>query len=88
MYECLSTARPVLISDQTPWSRVDKLGAGKVFKIDKKNELLVAIENFCMMETTEWQKYCKAALSIANSYSFAAQKKHLDMIHKVLLCRS
>jgi glycosyltransferase involved in cell wall biosynthesis len=60
--EMLSVSRPVIISDKTPWSDVEKAGAG--YAIPLTNEMwLATLEKVLDWDEIDFSKACKGALA-------------------------
>ncbi|MCX8080283.1 MAG: glycosyltransferase [Bacteroidia bacterium] len=59
--ESMLCARPVLISDQTPWIGLEIFKAGMEFPLSQKDKFLKAIIQFAEMELYEWRMWCKGA---------------------------
>lgn len=58
--ESMLVGRPVVISDQTPWTDVHKVG-GYVYGLDESEKFTAAIERLCEMEQTEFDALCAGA---------------------------
>lgn len=58
--ESMLVGRPVLISDQTPWTDVDGLG-GFVIPLNQPKKFVEALETLSAMEQEEYDCFCSAA---------------------------
>jgi glycosyltransferase involved in cell wall biosynthesis len=66
--ESLMASVPVLISDKTPWSRVQQKSVGKVCSLDEKPLFEKAVNEFALMNQEEYNLYRKGAFEFASNY--------------------
>jgi len=59
--EALFSARPVLISDQTPWRHLHQKQVGFDLDLDEPGKFLAAIEELLSLDNTAYQTWCKQA---------------------------
>lgn len=59
--ESLSAGCPCIISDQTPWRDLENYGAGYVIKLENKNGYIQKIEDYVLMNSTQFQKCSSSA---------------------------
>lgn len=64
--------RPVIISDKTPWTEINKVGAGYAIALDNPDGFEDAIENLCSMEQHEFDILCQ------NSKNFIDEQLHIE----------
>ena len=57
--EAMHVGRPVIISDQTPWTEVNACG-GYAFSLAEENKFKNAINELVYMECDEYEKHCKS----------------------------
>ena len=65
--EALMVARPVLISDQTPWGNLSKHKAGWNLPLNKPQAFVDAINKMTLMDQEEYDEWSKGALQYAQS---------------------
>jgi glycosyltransferase involved in cell wall biosynthesis len=63
--EALCTARPVLISDQTPWKNLTSEQAGWDIPLSKPDDFVTAINHLAAMNQTDYDRLCENALAFA-----------------------
>ncbi len=68
IYESLSVARPVIISDQTPWLNLEKHDAGWDIPLKNKEQFLQKIEHVASLEQLGFNILCYGALKLANEF--------------------
>jgi glycosyltransferase involved in cell wall biosynthesis len=68
IYEALAAARPVLISNKTPWKNLNKNQQGWDVDITNQNETLNALLNAINWEQDSFELYCNNALQLAKNY--------------------
>jgi glycosyltransferase involved in cell wall biosynthesis len=68
IFESLSIARPVVISDQTPWLDLHKQKAGFDLPLQKPDEFVRAIQLFVNMNQEAYDVYCKGAQQLAINF--------------------
>lgn len=64
--ESLLVGRPVIISDQTPWTDVDGVG-GYAHSLTQPEEFPVAVEALCAMEQADYDRLCQGAKTYINT---------------------
>ena len=79
IYEAMSIGRPVIISDQTPWSNLESVKAGFVVDISCETGLDHAIEEMYSFNQEQWLEFCKGALIVATDYHAASKKNTLEL---------
>ncbi len=81
IYECLSAGRPVIISDQTPWQNLERLGAGFDIAQEDKAGFLHALSTFYKMGQNDFNCRCMQAYSTAKDYldKHEFKKDYLEM---------
>lgn len=67
--ESLKAALPVLISDRTPWRKLEMEKAGLDLPLDHPQTFVEAIRNFAQMESVEYQRWMAGALARAQRKS-------------------
>jgi glycosyltransferase involved in cell wall biosynthesis len=65
--ESFTAARPVLISDQTPWRELEKLYCGYDLPLEE-NLFAETIGGMVEMDENEWEKMCEAARKRAEAF--------------------
>ena len=63
--ESLLVGRPVIISDQTPWTDVQGIG-GYAYPLNQPEQFPLAIEQLCAMEQADFDALCQGAKSYIN----------------------
>ena len=58
IYEALSSGRPAIISDQTPWRNLKEHKAGYDISLLQMDEFKLAIHNFINMDQDEMDEWC------------------------------
>lgn len=66
--ESLSAGCPVIISDQTPWRRLEQRKAGWDLPLDEKNEFTRVIERCAAMDQQEYNEWSAAAFEYASGF--------------------
>jgi len=81
VFEALSSSRPVLVSDQTPWRNLEAYFAGWDISLDSTDKFSDIISLVAGMDQEEWLKYCIGAQRFARSYrrTFDCKEKYLKM---------
>ena len=64
--ETLQNARPVLISDQTPWRNLQKENVGFDIPLSDKTKFVEAIKSLCDMNQSEFDTMSEACVSYIN----------------------
>ena len=65
IHEALSAGCPCVISDQTPWQKLEENSAGYVFPLDQKDQFASAIDHYAEMTEQEFDKASVAAFNYA-----------------------
>lgn len=65
--EAFSNARPVIISDQTPWRQLKEKGIGEDLNLKDKNEWKNAIIEWVAMDQSEFDKYSENCFRFAQN---------------------
>ena len=68
IFEAFMIGRPVLISNKTPWLKLNQKQAGWEVDITTQNCLVTYIEQAAMWQQQEFDIYCKGAWQVANQY--------------------
>jgi glycosyltransferase involved in cell wall biosynthesis len=63
--ESLLAGTPVLISDQTPWKRLEENYAGFEFSLDSKSSFIKKITHFVQIANSEFQQYSSSSIVYA-----------------------
>lgn len=84
--EALFSSCPVLISDQTPWTDINKTNGGRAFPLGKKNEFVEYIEIIARMNLEEIEKIKKEAKKFAVKKTEISSKKekYIDGFGKMM----
>ena len=64
--ETLQNARPVIISDQTPWRNLQAKNAGFDIDLNDKSSFVNAIQKLCLMNQLEYNKMNTSSLNYIN----------------------
>jgi glycosyltransferase involved in cell wall biosynthesis len=67
IFEALAVGCPVLISDQTPWRKMDEKKAGMDLVLSR-TKFTQGMQYFMNMDDVTWQEYRKGALAVAAEY--------------------
>ncbi|MBK7372364.1 MAG: glycosyltransferase [Saprospiraceae bacterium] len=67
--ESLAASRPVLISDQTPWKKLQEYHAGWELPLSDKQAWIKAIEEAASWDQAEFDKHCQGALVYARAHT-------------------
>lgn len=65
--ESMLYARPVVISNMTPWNTVNEAGGGYAIPLNEPRAFEEKLEELCQMGNDEYQKLCSAARKYINS---------------------
>ena len=68
IFEAFVAARPVIISDQTPWKGLEKKKVGWDFSLEKNQGFVSAIDYSINMEQEEFNLWSENAWSLAKDY--------------------
>ncbi len=68
IYEAFNAGRPVIISDQTPWKKLQPHHAGWDVNLSDKNALPDALKRAYQMDQTEFDTYCQGARGVARRF--------------------
>ena len=66
--ESLSVGRPVLISDQTPWRKLESKKAGWDLSLANDKVWVDKLQELCEMGNDEYQKWCTGARKLAEEF--------------------
>ncbi|MGB8194356.1 MAG: glycosyltransferase family 4 protein [Chitinophagaceae bacterium] len=69
IYEALSAGVPVLISDKTPWRRLDEIPAGFDLPLQEPSAFANKLEEFCKMDQEEYNKWSQGAKDYADQFT-------------------
>lgn len=61
--ETLLNARPVVISDQTPWRNLQTENAGFDISLNEKDKFVDNLHKFCSMDQAEFDNICSSSVS-------------------------
>jgi len=67
--ESLGSARPVIVSDRTPWQDLQEKKAGFVLPLDQPEAFTKAIESLAAMDAATYRQYCENAAKRAAEFS-------------------
>jgi glycosyltransferase involved in cell wall biosynthesis len=67
--ESLLAGCPVLISDRTPWRRLQARRAGQALSLDQPEAFVAALEQFAAMDDAEFQEWSAGAARFGREYS-------------------
>jgi glycosyltransferase involved in cell wall biosynthesis len=81
IFEALLSGRPVLISDQTPWLKLDKKKAGWDIPLTEPDRFGRIIKEFAEFDQTEFDKWAIGAWTYAQSFITNPEihKKYLEL---------
>ncbi len=65
--ETLALGRPVLISDRTPWSGVNPVGAGRAISLSDEAQYLETLQSWLQWSQTEFDQACQRARDFCES---------------------
>ncbi len=68
IFESLAAGRPVLISDQTPWTSLEAKNAGWDLPLQDQKAFVSAIEKMAVMDQESFDQMCIAAHQLAEDY--------------------
>ena len=68
IFEALSAGRPALISDQTPWRKLEDHKAGWDVSLDQPQQFAAAIEKVAAMDNETMNEWCRGAWNFCNNY--------------------
>lgn len=77
--EALQHARPVILSDQTPWRNLEKVMVGFDISLSDKDKFANAINAYCQLSQTEFNNHTQHCLS------FIDKALNLNLIKKAYL---
>ena len=69
IHEALSAGCPCIISDQTPWQKLEENDAGQVLPLDDNSRFVQAIEHYAGMTEEAFQNAAEAAHDYARRFS-------------------
>lgn len=76
VFEALSSGRPVIISDGTPWKNLAETSAGYDISLNDKNKFIDAILEAADLNQEQYDKMCESA------YFYASRRTSLDSIRE------
>lgn len=79
IYESLSVGRPVIISDQTPWTNLVRKRAGWEVDITSLAPMEEAISTAIGLDDLEWKELCEGALDLAAVYNKSSLEHNLRL---------
>jgi glycosyltransferase involved in cell wall biosynthesis len=84
--EALSVGRPVLISDRTPWRRLESLGVGWDVSLDQPGEFQRILDQCVAMDSVRWRELSEAAAAYAarTRRDPEAQQRNRALFHSCL----
>ena len=68
IFESLSSSRPVITSEFTPWNKLEQLKAGWNVDISSVQSLSAIIEKIAAMNQQQYDEYCRGAMQMATQY--------------------
>jgi len=69
IFEALSVGRPVLVSDQTPWTGLEAKGIGWDLPLDTTEAWANVINIIAEMDQGQWEKLCRQAWLFVDHYN-------------------
>jgi glycosyltransferase involved in cell wall biosynthesis len=69
IFEALAAGRPVLISDQTPWRRLEQQRAGWDLPLDDPQAFINVIQNVAQMNSSDFERWSRGAWEYASIHS-------------------
>lgn len=83
IFEALTEARPVLISDKTPWRKLADYKAGWDIPLHNEHAFLQVLKNIIKMENEEFQQWCKGASAFAENYlnNLNLERRYADLFN-------
>lgn len=82
IYESLSVGRPVIISDQTPWTNLVAKRAGWEVDITSLASMEGAISTAIGLNDLEWKELCEGALGLATAYNKSSLDYNLRLFEQ------
>lgn len=82
IFEALSSGRPVLISDQTPWRKLAAKGAGADLPLNNLEAYEAFLSKFCEMDQSSFDQSCQNAYNYARE--FLKQQNFKEKYYKML----
>ena len=79
IYEALSASVPILISDQTPWRRLQEKNAGWDLSLEDPNKINSAIETAIKLNSVELRKMKKGAYQLASDYVHDSKRNEIAL---------
>ena len=68
VYESLSSGRPVIISDKTPWNEIVKKQCGYVVNLNNNNDLNNVFKTVLSIDQKKYLRMCNNALDFSKNY--------------------
>ena len=68
IFEALTSGKPVIISDETPWRNLEKKKIGWDISLKNPDQFSAAIQYACKMEQEEYNQWCSQAYQFAKHY--------------------
>ena len=75
IFEALIAARPVIISDQTPWRDLTEKKAGWDISLNEPEKFRNAVETLAAMNQKEYDEWSKGARAVADKYIASSNLK-------------
>lgn len=81
IFEAFAEARPVLISDQTPWRNLENYKAGWDISLNEENYFLQTLQEILQMDNEKFQEWSKGAWIFADRYlkDLNLEKRYADL---------
>lgn len=68
IFEALSLGKPVLISDQTPWRKLQSVKAGWDLPLDSPGEFLASVEQAAAFDRGEYEEWSRSTRQFVKNY--------------------
>jgi glycosyltransferase involved in cell wall biosynthesis len=81
IFEALTSGKPVLLSDQTPWRGLEQIRAGWDIPLSDREAFLGALETIILMDDNEYGYWSQGAFDLAAAY--LAQAGYEDKYKKL-----
>ena len=86
LYESLSTGRPIVTSNFTPWNDLEENKAGWNLDISNFSTCITQLNNIIELDQTEFREFCVGAYSLANEYYI--KSNNLDNYRELFFLKS
>jgi glycosyltransferase involved in cell wall biosynthesis len=81
IFEALSSGRPVIISDQTPWQNLQEIGVGWDIPLSEPSEFIKAIQKAVALDQSEFDVFCHRAKAYSEKFILDSnlKEKFIDL---------